>query len=320
MSDGRMSGVFPILVTPFDEQSRLDEESLRRLVEFTIAAGVHGLGLALGSEIYKLSEQERATLTRIVVDQARRRVPVVVNTGGAATDLAVLYSRTAEEQGADALMVLPPTFAPASAEETRDYFRAVSAAVTVPIFLQDTGGAPISGALARQLADECEHVRYIKVESAPAPLKVAEAVRQAGDRLTVFGGAGGNYLLEELRRGSRGTMPGCSQPEAFVETWNLYQAGDLPAARAVFERQIVPVNRLAGLGWGAFYTVHKELLRRRGVIRTATVRRPTGGSLDAPGWQELQDTIDRLGTGGWPAAESGDVIGAKDATNSERSR
>jgi hypothetical protein len=50
------------------------------------------------------------------------------------------------------------------------------------------------------------------------------------------------------------------------------------------------------------------------------VRRPTGGSLDAPGWQELQDTIDRLDTGGWPAAESGDVIGAKDATNSERSR
>ncbi|MGI8913189.1 MAG: dihydrodipicolinate synthase family protein [Chloroflexota bacterium] len=289
-----MSGVFPILVTPFDEQSRLDEESLRQLVDFNIAAGVHGLGLALGSEIYKLSEAERAQVTRIIVDQVSGRVPVVINTGAAATDLAVLYSKMAEEQGADAVMVLPPTFAPADAEETRDYFRAVSAAVTVPVFLQDTAVAPISASLARQIAEECEHVRYIKVESAPAPLKVAEAVRQAGDLLTIFGGAGGNYLLEELRRGSRGTMPGCSQPEAFVEIWNLHQAGDLPAARAVFDAKIVPINRLAGLGWGAFSTVHKELLRQRGVIRTATIRRPTGGSLDQPGWQELQDVIDRL--------------------------
>lgn len=166
--------------------------------------------------------------------------------------------------------------------------------MTVPVFLQDTSGAPITATLARQLADECDHILYIKVESAPTPLKVAEAVRQAGDLLTVFGGAGGNYLLEELRRGSQGTMPGCSQPEAFVEIWNLYQAGDVPAARAVFERKIVPVNRLAGLGWGAFYTVHKELLRRRGIISTATVRRPTGGSLDQPGLQELQEVIDRL--------------------------
>lgn len=294
---GPMAGVFPILVTPFDEQSRPDEESLRRLVDFNIAAGVHGLGLALGSEVYKLSEAERAQVTRIIVDQTRGRVPIVVNTGAAATDLAVLYSKEAEVQGADAIMVLPPTFAPAGAEETRDYFRAISAAVSIPIFLQDTSSGPVSASMARQLADECEHIRYIKVESAPAPFKVAEAVRQAGDRLTVFGGAGGNYLLEELRRGSRGTMPGCSQPDAFVEIWNLYHAGDPAAAWAVFERKIAPINRLAGLGWGAFYAVHKELLRQRGVISSATVRRPTGGSLDAPGWQELQAVIDE-GYGG----------------------
>ena len=45
-----MRGVFPILVTPFDDQERVDEDSLRSLVDFTIGAGVHGLGIALGSE------------------------------------------------------------------------------------------------------------------------------------------------------------------------------------------------------------------------------------------------------------------------------
>jgi len=163
------------------------KESLRRLVEFNIAAGVHGLGLALGSEVYKLSEAERGQVTRIIVDQARGRVHVVINTGAAATDLAVLYSKEAEEQGADAVMVLPPTFAPASAEETRDYFRAVSAAVHVPIFLQDTSSGPVSASLARQLAEECEHIRYAKVESAPAP---AEGGR---------GGAPGRRQAHRLR-------------------------------------------------------------------------------------------------------------------------
>lgn len=290
----RLSGVFPILVTPFDEQARVDEESLRRLVEFNIAAGVHGLGLALGSEIYKLSEAERGQVTRVVADQARGRIPVVVNSGAAGTDLAVLYSKTAYDQGADALMVLPPTFAPASPEEIRAYFQAISAAVTVPVFMQDTVSAPIPAGLARQIADECEHVRYIKVESAPAPVKVAAAVDQAGHNLTVFGGAGGNSLLEEHRRGSSGTMPGCSQPEVFVEVWNLLRAGDRAAARTLFDRAILPVNRLTGLGWGAFYQVHKEILRRRGIIRTAIVRQPAGTPLDTVAVQELQETVDRL--------------------------
>src|SRR5207302_8227063 len=84
-------GVFPILVTPFDDQSQVDEESLRRLVEFNIGAGVHGLGVALGSEVFRLSEAERRQVTRIVVDQVRGRVPIVINTGAQGTDLAVLY-------------------------------------------------------------------------------------------------------------------------------------------------------------------------------------------------------------------------------------
>src|SRR6476469_3882593 len=52
MPERTMQGVFPILVTPFDEQSRVDEESLRHLVEFSVGSGVHGLGVALGSEIF----------------------------------------------------------------------------------------------------------------------------------------------------------------------------------------------------------------------------------------------------------------------------
>ena len=287
-----MRGVFPILITPFDEQARIDEESLRRLIEFNLAAGVHGLGVALGSEIFKLSEAERDQVTRIVVDQVRGQVPVVINTGAAGTDLAVFYSRTAERNGADALMVMPPAFMPAGPDEIREYFRAISNAVGIPIFIQDTPSAPVSAGLARQVAEECRWVRYIKVESLPITTRVADMVAQAGDRLVVFGGAGGSYFIEELRRGSVGTMPFCSQPEAFVEVWNLYQRGDERAARALFDRTIALVNRIAAQGT-VFYHVHKEILRQRGVIRTAKVRSPAP-SVDELTRRELQQVIDEL--------------------------
>ena len=63
-----MQGVFPILVTPFDETGRVDEDSLASLVEFNVKAGVHGLGVAIGSEMFKLTEAERALVTRRVVE------------------------------------------------------------------------------------------------------------------------------------------------------------------------------------------------------------------------------------------------------------
>lgn len=293
MTAGEMQGVYPILVTPFDEQGRLDEESLRSLIDFNIAGGVHGLGVALGSEIFKLSEAERDHVTRIVVDQVNKRVPVVINSGAPGTDLAVLYSRTAQDNGADALMIIPPSFMPAGPDEVLEYYQAISDAVDIPIFLQDTPTAHIADGLARRIAESCEHVDYIKVESLPVAGKVASMVANAGDKLVVFGGAGGGYFIEEMRRGGKGTMPFCTQPEAFVDVWNRFQAGDEAGARERFDREIAPINRLASQGSGIFYTVHKELLRRRGVIRTAKVRSPAP-PVDEWTQRELAQVIEQL--------------------------
>lgn len=293
MSSATMQGVFTILITPFDEASRVDEESLRSLVEFNVTAGVHGIGVALGSEIFKLTEAERDQVTRIVVDQVRKRVPVVINSGAPGTELARFYSQSAEQNGADALMITPPSFMPASAGEVLDYYRTISNAVNIPIFMQDTPAASVSAPLALKIAEECEWVRYIKVESSPLTDKVAQMVNTAGDKLVVFGGAGGGYFIEELRRGSLGTMPFCSQPESFVAVWDLVRAGNERAARELFDRVIAPVNRIAAQGSGIFYHVHKELLRRRGVIRTAKVRSPAP-PVDGLTQRELQELIDDL--------------------------
>jgi dihydrodipicolinate synthase/N-acetylneuraminate lyase len=289
-----MQGIVPILLTPFDEQERIDEDSLRSEVDYVIAAGVHGVGLALGSEILKLTEAERMQVIQVVVDQVRSRVPVVVNTGAQATFTAALYSRQAEDLGASAVMCLPP--APASDSETRSYFAAISNAVSVPVFIQDTLTNPVSAALMRQIADETEHVRFAKVESPPQPAQVAAAVVAADGRLAIFGGAGGTFLLDELRRGTVGSMPWPSQPYAFVKIWQYWQSGDEHGAREVHEREILRVALLSIAGLRLGHIVHKELLRRQGVIRSARVRGPSD-PLDAQTQRDFDELCERLGVG-----------------------
>lgn len=288
-----LRGVVPILVTPFDEQGTIDEPSLRNEVDFAIDAGVHGLGIALGSEVFKLTEAERDRVLAIVVDQTRGRVPVVMNTGAAATDLAVSYSRHAQELGAAGVMCTPPGpgFSP---EAVIGYFKAISNSVSVPVIIQDTATTPVSAPLINAIAEACANVTYAKVESLPPATQVYQAVQAAGGRVRVFGGAGGGQFLQELRRGSIGTMPFPSTAKAFVDVWDAWQRGDKPAAQQAFDTRIMPLLKISVGSLGGAHIVHKLALQRQGVIRNAYVRPPVE-PLDPITLDELDEAFVQLG-------------------------
>jgi len=290
---GVLFGVVPILVTPFDEDGDIDEASLRNEVDFAIDAGVHGLGIALGSEVFTLTEAERDRMTSIVIDQVRDRAPVVVNTGAASTNLAVHFSRRAAALGAAASMCTPP--GPGfSIDSVVGYYQAISDAARLPIVIQDTAATPVSAPAIRTIAEACEHVTYAKVESVPPALQVYRAVQEAGDVVEVFGGAGGGQFLQELRRGSIGTMPFPSSARVFVQVWDAWQAGDNATAQAVFDAQIAPLLAIQVGSLGGAHQVHKEALRRQGVIRASYVR-PPFEPLDPMTREDLEDVFARMG-------------------------
>jgi 4-hydroxy-tetrahydrodipicolinate synthase len=265
----------PILVTPFDDQGRLDLGSLRRLVDFTIAAGVHGLGIALGSEVYKLTEAERDRVIETVIEQTDARVPVVVNTGAAAV-----------------MCALPD--AGYSTNEILSYFGAIARVVDVPVMIQDTSAAPVPGPMIRTIGDAFPRVRYAKVESVPPPVQVYAAVQSAGDVVKIFGGAAGQFLLPELRRGSIGTMPWPSTPGPFVQVWDLWHAGQHDEAESVFEHKIAPLLRISVRSLGGGHIVHKLALQRQGIIDTAYVRGPCE-ELDPITLKEIDEACARMG-------------------------
>lgn len=284
---GELAGIYAIMATPFDENGQLDETSLRQLVEFELRCGVHGLTI-LGQmgEYHKLADAERERVAAIVLEQVAGRVPVIVGTSHTGTEVVVQLSRSAQRLGAAGIMVSPPAGARGEAVVLAHY-RRVAAAVDLPLVVQDEPvmtGVIMPPPLLARLAGEIPTLAAIKLEEPPSPQKLSQVLALTGERVAVFGGLGGLFFLEELGRGARGAMTGYAFPEALVEIYAAHVAGDRERATAVFYHHL-PLIRFeaqAGIGLG----IRKEILRRRGAIRTATVR-PPAPAIDAQTWREL---------------------------------
>jgi 4-hydroxy-tetrahydrodipicolinate synthase len=289
------TGIYAITPTPFGDDGRVDLAGIDRIVDFELGAGVHGLTiLGMLGEAHKLTEEERHTVVERYVTRVDGRIPVVVGTSAAATDLAIRNSREAERLGAAALMVAPPVNL-RSLDAVREYYRRVHDATTVPIVVQDEpvfSGVVMPAAFLASITDTLPRARSIKLEELPSPAKVGQVLAAAKQPVAVFGGMGGVYLYEELVRGAVGTMTGFAFPEVLVGIYTAFAAGDRALARELFYHYL-PLIRYEGqpvIG----LALRKEILRRRGVIASSMIRHP-GPSLDPGSKAELDELLVSLG-------------------------
>ncbi|MBP8298477.1 MAG: dihydrodipicolinate synthase family protein, partial [Burkholderiales bacterium] len=142
----RYKGVFPVVPTTFTETGELDLESQKRCLDFMIDAGSNGLAiLANFSEQFVLSDAERETLTRVILEHVKGRVPVIVTTTHFSSRVCAERSRQAQDLGAAMVMAMPPYHGATirvSEEKTYEFFAALSSAIGIPIMIQD---APVAG-------------------------------------------------------------------------------------------------------------------------------------------------------------------------------
>lgn len=293
MADRTFSGVFPILQMPFDQDGQILFEDLRAEVEYAVRGGVHGVGIAYGSEISKLDDHERDQVLSAVVEQADGRVRVVMNTGALSTVQTVHYTRVAKVLGADAVMIAPPVIPGIAASLVRQHFLDVAESTDLPIFMQDMTGASLTPAMMADLAKAHENLCYAKIETLPTPTRFTETRELAGEGLSMFGGANGVFFIEEMRRGAKGTMQGIALCDVVRKTWDAFQAGDAIAAESMWNLYL-PLVKLYTLGEGQLYWVAKEILRKRGVFTQANPRLPAARP-DAETFRELDALIERLG-------------------------
>lgn len=157
----------------------------------------------------------------------------------------------------------------------------LASASGVPIVVQDypqACGFSMDSAFLAALLREVKGICAIKLEDAPSAPKIARLIQQSDNAaVPVFGGLGGMYLLEELLAGAAGAMTGFAFPEALVEIVSAFRADDVDGAAERFYHY-VPLMRFE-FQEGVGMAIRKEVLRRRGALRHATVRAP-GPSLD----------------------------------------
>ena len=280
-------GIFVIVVTPFTDGYELDEASLRKQIRFCIEAGAHGLvGPANASEFATLSDDERKRWIDIVVSETSGQIPVIAATTSGHALPAITLSQYAQKAGADGIMAMPPHVLHPDADGCYAYYKALSETLDIPIMIQNYNGpvgTPMSSALVARMCRELPHVEYIKEETLPEPRQISATLAAAGDACKgVFGGQGGIYMLDELRRGSHGNMPACQATDVQVQIWDKWIAGDQAGARRLFNQLLPLINyeRLYGVA------VYKEVLYRRGVITSRACRAP-GKGLDADDLAEL---------------------------------
>ncbi|NML47231.1 dihydrodipicolinate synthase family protein [Ramlibacter sp. G-1-2-2] len=279
-SSAPLTGVFPVLPTPFKPDGSPDVASLRNLARYLLAAGVDGITYpGVASEVGQLTREERQALLGVVLEEVAGRCPVIAGVSHPDLVVSAELAADAARAGASALMVAAPVDRK-DVEGQVAYFRGMAeAAGSTPIMLQNVpppAGAGLDPAVLLQVLRAVPAIRYVKEEALPSGQRLT-ALREA--RLPslqgVFGGAGGRYITDEIRRGAAGTMPAIELAEVHVALWSAHRHGDADAVRRIFTRMLPILNVQAVFRWA----LTKYVLQSRGLI-AHNGQRAAGPSLD----------------------------------------
>ena len=270
-------GVIPALVTPINEQGDLMEDALRRVIDYTIGGGVHGV-FVMGStgEIYALDFEQQKRAIEITVEHTAGRVPVYAGASEITTRDCIRLAQFAESAGADALSVLTPYFMKPSQDELKEHFKAIAASTKLPILLYNNPektGCSISVDLAVELAD-LPNIVGIK-DSSGDMTNLGELIRRtAGKEFSVLVGRD-TMIYANLCYGGTGAIAstGNIAPKIVSGIYDAFVAGDHKKALE-YQYQLAPLRIAFGLG--SFPVVMKEALRMVGIDAGVCVKPISG--------------------------------------------
>ena len=266
MASPQLRGVIPPILTLFDQRGEVDEALQRRYVDYLIDAGVHGLLIcdAFGSGLMLSAEQHRKC-AEICIDQARKRVPCIVQVGRSSTDATLALARNAEAAGADAVSAVPPFHYTHGAPSVVAHFSALVKAVSVPVYAcndVDTTGYLIKPEVVLPLAKAGIHGM---IDTGPIESFYLMKARmdQAGQDFDFIMGTCGHWLpaaLVEVR--AMVSRPANIFPEVVVKLWEATaQLG--PAAAGELQLKVVRLRDIQRIGGATLSTM--AVLELRGI-------------------------------------------------------
>jgi 4-hydroxy-tetrahydrodipicolinate synthase len=280
METNAFKGVVPALITPMTAAGALHEEALRRVMEFNIAAGVHGFWVAGGTgESILLSDEENRRIAEIAADQNKGRIKNIMHVGAPTTERAVALARHAASVGVEAICCVPPFFYRRTDEEIVAHYRAVADAAGLPLFVYNLPSATrveITPALMEKIQRAVPLAVGLK-HSAENQMHVRTFARMG---LACFTG-NCRLMLPALTIGAIGCVDGppCVAPELWIDVWNAYGQGDLQRAEEAQEQVWLFVEALLACG-GTYHALAKAALSLRLGIDCGAARLPAAPLTD----------------------------------------
>jgi 4-hydroxy-tetrahydrodipicolinate synthase len=292
-----LHGVFPYLVSPIDDDGRVKDEVLARLVEHLIGAGVHGL-TPLGStgEFAYLSFEQKRRIVEVTVRAAAGRVPVVAGVAATTTADAVRQAIAWQQLGCAGILAILEAYFPVPDDGVVAYFGAIADAVADgddwPIVLYTNPQfqrSDLSLAAIERLARAHGNIRYLKDASTNTG-RLLSIMNRVPD-LRVFS-ASAHIPACVMLIGGRGWMagPACLIPRQSVRLYELCRAGQWAEAMAL-QRALWRLNQL--FARHALAACIKGGLELQGFAVGTPL--PPQPALDAAGRAEVQAVLEAMG-------------------------
>jgi len=251
-------GALTAMVTPFDEEGRVDEEGLRKNVEFQIRRGIHGLvPVGTTGECSTLSYDEHIRVVEIVVEAAGGRVPVLAGTGSNSTWEAIMLTKRAKEAGADGALVVVPYYNRPSQAGLYAHFRKIAEEVDIPIVIYNIPSRTGVNILPETVAKLARLKNIVGIKEASGDMEQVRRIIEMVDRKDFIVTSGNDSdTLEIIRLGGVGVISVASNivPDRVVGLVEAARRGDweraerihselLPLFKALFiETNPVPVK------------------------------------------------------------------------------
>ncbi len=265
-------GSIVAIVTPFSAKGgpasggqnlAVDEKKLRDLVDFQIKNGSSGIvPCGTTGESATLSFEEHERVIEIVIQQAKKRIPVIAGTGSNSTEEAIKLTRDAAKAGADASLQVSPYYNRPTQRGLYEHFKKIADSVEIPIILYNIAsrtGVNIEPETIAKLAQDCKNI--VAVKEASGSLDQMSRIRQLSPKEFVLISGDDSLTLPVLSIGGAGIIsvvanivPGdVAELVAAFEKGDLKKARDLhfkllPLIKAVFlETNPIPIKTAMGL-------------------------------------------------------------------------
>lgn len=282
----KFHGIMPPILTPMHEDGSIDESTMRKFVNFLIDGGVNAI-IVNGTmgEFYALTDEERTQTAKIVINEVKGRIPVVVGTGHSGTKPAVEFSKIAQDLGADAVQVMPPYYIVPTDEGVYEHYREIAKAIKIPMFVYNNPGTTKVDLSAQLIARLAELDNIIGIKLSPggriSPLELAFTIRELTkkrpDLILMIAAASLWFFGMELGI-SNGCVIGMPNvfPNEYAQIYKLIRSGKLAEARklnnSLFELDHLATTELGGRP--RYIHVYKTLLMWRKIFSSNTVRKP----------------------------------------------